>query len=152
MTIHQAIELIALLYFDAKIDQKSRFEANMCEDAIDQVKNDPNISPRTLALCWLYCQAHATDPLGQFIKVIFVLLVMITCKYLEFKPLFSENKLWVFDQLDLKDAVTLLLLNYKHEKNENDLELKKLISMQFENDLDMKIWAMSFFDKVGDSP
>ena len=59
-----------------------------------------------------------------------------------------DNELWVFDQYHLKDAITLLLLNHKHETNETNLELKKLISLQFDNGLDMKIWAMDFFDKV----
>ena len=65
-----------------------------------------------------------------------------------FKPILADDKLWIFDQHDLKDAVTLLLLNDLNEKNENDLELKKLISMQFDTDSDMKTWAMNFFDKV----
>ena len=60
----------------------------------------------------------------------------------------TDNELWVFDQYHFKDAVTLLLLNHKHEKNETDLELKKLISLQFDNGLDMKIWAMNFFNRV----
>ena len=56
--------------------------------------------------------------------------------------------MWVFDQRDFKDAATMLLLNDLNEKNDIDLEMKKLISMQFENDSDMKTWAMNFFDKV----
>ena len=60
----------------------------------------------------------------------------------------TDNELWVFDQYHLKDAVNLLLLNHKQEKNETDLQLKTLISLQFANDLDMKIWAMDLFDKV----
>ena len=60
----------------------------------------------------------------------------------------TDGELWIFDQYHLKDAITLLLLNHKHETNETDLELKKLISLQFDNGLDMKIWAMDFFDKV----
>ena len=59
-----------------------------------------------------------------------------------------DNELWVFDQYHLKDAITLLLLNHKQEKNEIDSELKTLISLQFANNLDMKIWAMDLFDKV----
>ena len=54
----------------------------------------------------------------------------------------------MFDQYDFKDAVAFLLLNHQPANNENDLELKKLISCQFENDSDMKLWAMDFFDKV----
>ena len=42
-----------------------------------------------------------------------------------------------------------MLLKDLNEKNEDDLELKKLISMQFENDSDMKTWAMNFYDTVG---
>ena len=68
MSIREAIEFVALLHFDAKIDQKSRFETDMFATVLDQLKH-PEISPRTLALCWLYCHAHATNPLGQFIKV-----------------------------------------------------------------------------------
>ena len=71
MAIHQAIEFVALLHFDAKIDQKSRFETDLYKDVIDQITNNPDMSPRTLALSWLYCQVHATNPLGQFIKVLF---------------------------------------------------------------------------------
>ena len=59
-----------------------------------------------------------------------------------------DDNLWVFDQNDFKDAVTLLLLNDKRESDENDLELKKLISMQFDNDSEMKIWIPDLFDKV----
>jgi len=69
MATHQAIEFVALLHFDAKIDQKSRFETDMQEVVIDHLKN-PEMSPRTLALCWLYCQVHSLNPLGQFIKVL----------------------------------------------------------------------------------
>ena len=41
-----------------------------------------------------------------------------------------------------------LLLNHKREKDENDLELKKLISMQFDNEVDMKAWVSQLFEKV----
>lgn len=66
----------------------------------------------------------------------------------EFKPILADDNLWVFDQTDLKDAITLLLLNDLNEKIKHDLELKKLISMQFETDSDMKTWAMNFYDTV----
>ena len=56
--------------------------------------------------------------------------------------------IWIFDQRHFKDAVTLLLLNDQNEKEEMDLELKNLISLQFEKDLDLKVWAMELFDKV----
>ena len=69
MEIHQAIELVSLFYFDGKIDEGSSYEETQCEAIIDQIKNDPNISQRTLALCWIYLRAHAENPLGQFIKV-----------------------------------------------------------------------------------
>jgi len=70
MAFHQAIEFVALLHFDAKIDQKSRFETDMFQSIINQIINNPEMSARTLALCWLYCQVHATNPLGKFIKVL----------------------------------------------------------------------------------
>ena len=54
------------------------------------------------------------------------------------QPILAEEKLWIFDQRHLKEAVTLLLLKDLNEKNETDLELKKLISLQFQNDSDMK--------------
>ena len=60
----------------------------------------------------------------------------------------TDNELWVFDQYHLKDAITLLLLNHKHEKNETDLELKKLINLQFEDVSDVQSWAIDLFDKV----
>ena len=60
----------------------------------------------------------------------------------------TDNELWIFDQYHLKDAITLLLLNHKQEKNEADLELKKHIFLQFENDSDVKSWAIDLFDKV----
>ena len=62
-----------------------------------------------------------------------------------------ENELWIFDYNHLKDATTLLTFNNLHEKNEHDLELKKLISLQFGNESDMKAWAMNLFDKVSRS-
>ena len=69
MMLHQAVELIALLYFDGKIDAESKLETKLCKGVINQIKTDKDISQRTLALCWIYFQAHARDPLGQFIKV-----------------------------------------------------------------------------------
>lgn len=42
-----------------------------------------------------------------------------------------------------------MLLNDKMEKDETDLELKKLISLQFENDSEMKTWVMNLYDEVG---
>ena len=60
----------------------------------------------------------------------------------------TDNELWVFDRYHLKDAITLLLLNDQQEKNEADLELKKLIFLQFENGTDVKLWAIDLFDKV----
>ena len=62
------------------------------------------------------------------------------------QPILAEEKLWIFDQRHLKEAVTLLLLKDLNEKT--DLELKKLISLQFQNDSDMKTWAINFYDSV----
>ena len=70
MEIHEAVELIAYFYFDAKIEQGSKFEVEMCEAVIDQIKNKSDISNQNLALCWIYFNAHSREPLGQFIKVI----------------------------------------------------------------------------------
>ena len=69
MAIHQAIELVALLYFDGKLEANSKFEEDMHKAIVDQLKTSTKISQRTLALCWVYLQAHARNPLGQFIKV-----------------------------------------------------------------------------------
>ena len=69
MEIHEAVELIAYFYFDAKIEQGSKFEVEMCEAIIDQIKNKSAISNLSLALCWIYFNAHAREPFGQFIKV-----------------------------------------------------------------------------------
>ena len=67
-----------------------------------------------------------------------------------FQPIFADNELWIFDQSHFKDAVTLLLLNDKREKEYDDLELKKLISSQFEKDSDMREWTVNLFDNVGE--
>ena len=56
--------------------------------------------------------------------------------------------IWIFDKRHFKDAVTLLLLNDEDEKEETHLELKALITSQFNKELDMKTWAMDLFDKV----
>ena len=69
MEMHEAVELIAYLYYDGKIEQESQFEVGLCNSVIDQIKNDATISQRTLALCWIYLQAHAMSPLGQSIEV-----------------------------------------------------------------------------------
>ena len=69
MKLHQAPEFIAYCYFDAKIEQKSKFEVDLCKTVIDQIKNSSCISRRSLALYWIYFQAHARNPLGQFIRV-----------------------------------------------------------------------------------
>ena len=69
MAIHQAIELVALYHFDGKMDEGSAYEVKHCSAVIDQLKNHPKMTQRSLALCWIYLQGHANDPLGQFIKV-----------------------------------------------------------------------------------
>ena len=69
MEIHEAVELIAYLYYDGKIEHGSKFEAGLCKTIISQIKNNPDISYRSLALCWIYFQAHARNPLGHSIKV-----------------------------------------------------------------------------------
>ena len=69
MEVHEAVELVAYLYFDGKIDQGSKFELELCKDIIAQIKNNSEISYRTLALCWIYFQAVATKPFGQSLEV-----------------------------------------------------------------------------------
>ena len=69
MEIHEAVELIAYLHFDGKIEQGSKFESKMFDSVIGQIKNFPDMSHRTLALCWIYFLAHAREPLGQSIMV-----------------------------------------------------------------------------------
>ena len=69
MALHQAIELIALLHFDGKLEAESKFEENMHKAVADQIQNHQETSQRSLALCWVYLHAHALNPLGQFIKV-----------------------------------------------------------------------------------
>ena len=44
--------------------------------------------------------------------------------------------------------MTFLLLKDSTEKDENDLNLKKLIRLQFENDLQMLKWVVDLFDQV----
>ena len=74
--------------------------------------------------------------------------VFNTCEITVFKSVLSDNNLWVFDKNDFKDAMTFLILNDERETNENDLELKKLIAMQFSNNSDMILWAVDLFEKV----
>ena len=44
--------------------------------------------------------------------------------------------------------MTLLILHDERETNEEDLKLKELISMQFENKSDMILWVADLFEKV----
>ena len=69
MALHQAIELVALLHFDGKLEAKSKFEVKMYETVVNQIKTHPKMSQRSLALCWIYLHAHSRNILGQFIKV-----------------------------------------------------------------------------------
>lgn len=131
MRIDQAAELVAYCHFDGKIEQESKFEIEINNTVIDQICNS-DISGRCLALSWIFFKAHSRLPLGQF-------LVSVLSKV----PKISN-----FNQNDFKDAVTLLLLNDKSETNVGDLELKKLISMQFDNDSEMKFWVTDLFDQV----
>ena len=67
---HDLIELIAYLYYDGKIAQGSKFEVQMSETVIDHFKKNTKISRRNLALCWIFCKAHAREPAGASIEVI----------------------------------------------------------------------------------
>ena len=66
---HELIELIAYLHFDGKIEQGSKFEVQMSETIIDHFKNNTKISRRSLALCWIFCKAHAREPSGTSLEV-----------------------------------------------------------------------------------
>ena len=66
---HELIELIAYLHFDGKIAQGSKFEVQMSETFIDHFKKDLKISCRGMALCWIFCKAHAREPSGISIQV-----------------------------------------------------------------------------------
>ena len=65
---HELIELLAYLHFDGKIAQGSKFEMQMSETIINYFKNT-RISRRCLALCWIFCKAHAGEPSGISIEV-----------------------------------------------------------------------------------
>ena len=65
---HELIELLAYLHFDGKIAQGSKFEVQMSETVIAHFKNT-RISSRSLALCWIFCKAHAREPSGISIEV-----------------------------------------------------------------------------------
>ena len=60
----------------------------------------------------------------------------------------SKDGMWEFDRTDFKEATTMLLLNDIKEKNENDLELKKLIRLQFQTNTEMLEWVADLFEKV----
>ena len=71
------------------------------------------------------------------------------------QQIFDDNKLWAFDQTDLKDACTLLLLrNANVEKlleNENDkvdVELQRLIAEQFQTDLELHSFVIQTMNEV----
>ena len=101
-------------------------------------------------MCWIFCKVHAREPSGISIEVknSESLFYKYSIYQLAFQPLLTKEGLWKFDRSDFKQAVTLLLLNDMMEKDENDLELKKLIRLQFENDMEMLKWAADLFDKV----
>ena len=63
--IHNAIEIIAYCHFDGKIEQASKFETNLCNDLLEQMKSNENLSKRSLALCWIYLKL-----VGEFTKAI----------------------------------------------------------------------------------
>ena len=65
---------------------------------------------------------------------------------LQFQKISFE--LLAFDQDHFKDAITLLYLNDKRENSSIDLELKKLINLQFQAQSDTKIWVVNLFDEV----
>ena len=72
IAIHELVELIAYLHFDGKIEQGSKFEVQMNETVIKQLKNNEELfgnSRRTLSLIWIYFMAHARIPSGASIKV-----------------------------------------------------------------------------------
>ena len=73
------------------------------------------------------------------------------------QPIFDEEKLWVFDQTDLKDAYTLLLLQNANvekllgsENDKVDLELQRLISDQFQTEMELHSWVIQSIIQVRD--
>ena len=61
--IDNVIEIIAYCHFDGKIEQKSRFETNLCNDLLDQLKSNNDLTERSVALCWIYLKIC-----GEFTK------------------------------------------------------------------------------------
>ena len=74
---------------------------------------------------------------------------------MKIQPIFDDQKLWIVDQTDLKDASTLILLQDKNAAqvldNANhriDLELQRLIGEQFETEMALQIWAIQTVNQV----
>ena len=69
IAIHELVELIAYLHFDGKLEQGSKFEVQMFETVLEQLKDNNEISRRTMSLIWIYFKAHAREPSGASIEV-----------------------------------------------------------------------------------
>ena len=95
MAIHEAIELIAYLHFDGKIEQGSKFESEMCDSVLGQIKKS-DISHKTLALCWIFLLAYAREPLGQSVNVSPLIHLQFSVKnsdaYIKFKGSFIDGR------------------------------------------------------------
>ena len=63
MNFNPAIGVItvSLRFFEdgagRKLEMKSKFEVKMYETVVNQIKTHPEMSQRSLALCWIYLQA-----------------------------------------------------------------------------------------------
>ena len=85
-----------------------------------------DITKKTLAMIWLYLQID-----GKLNE-----------------KLLNEQSMWTFDRNDFKNAVTCLILYDEMEKDKLALQMKELISKQFETDKELTDWSKNIFKQV----
>ena len=64
------------------------------------------------------------------------------------EKLLNEQTVWTFDRDDFKSAVTCLILYDEKEKDKMALQMKELISKQFETDKELTDWSKDIFKQV----
>ena len=64
------------------------------------------------------------------------------------EKLLKEENIWTFHRDDFKSAVTCLILYDEKEKDKLALQMKELISKQFETDKELTEWSKDIFKQV----
>ena len=138
---------MAYCLVDGKVDQESKFETNLYNELLKQIKQKAGFDTR-IADIQVLVQSVPKKPkqnIPRLSKAVIWLYLQIIGTPVE--RLLSKERLWTFDRDDFEKAY--LFLTFKSPaRNPSALEMRELISKHFSTQSELAEWLNDIYDKV----